>query len=318
MRPDNLIIVRAGKNSLHPKWIAHGENEPVDFDLLVAAYHEDAMGEDTEHVKHVLVRGSKVHGWNVLLTEYSHLVSGYERIALIDDDIDADAQTLNRCFAFGREHDLSIWQPSLSHDSFATYGACLQNKNFLLRHVNHIEMMCPFFKASTLKKIAPLFSLGFESGIDLVWCSIARDMGGKCAVIDACSVTHTKPIGGQKHLNGFIGKSYEDDIARVLELVDMKWPSWVAEMAIGKRGRTKYTGLALKLSPSWSLLKFHLAPKGTRLLRLRVLLDHFRHQLFRPSYYGVGISEKLNDAIDAAHARSRNAQHRGAKDRSLQ
>ncbi|RQH04142.1 hypothetical protein [Paraburkholderia dinghuensis] len=294
MKSDNLIIVRAGKDSLHTKWLENTDGEPVDFDVLVAAHHKDAMKNDSGHVKYIFIPGTKVHGWDIVLSEHHDFISTYQRIALIDDDIDSDAGTLNRCFAFGRDHGLSIWQPSLTHDSYATYGACLQNERFLLRHVNHVEMMCPFFEASVLREISPLFSLGFESGIDLVWCSIARDLGGRCAIIDACTVTHTKPVGGQKQLNGFIGKNYEDDIFEILRLFDMKWPSWVAETAIDRADNTIHTGISLRLSPTRLLLTFHLAPKGTRLLRLKALLDHIRHQLFRQPYYGKSTLEKIS------------------------
>ncbi|MFM0094532.1 hypothetical protein PQQ87_02890 [Paraburkholderia nemoris] len=293
MSSDNLIIVRAGKNSLHSKWLENKDNEAIDFDLLVAAYHKDALKDDTSHIKHIFIPGSKVRGWDIVLSEHFEFIKTYQRIAFIDDDINSDVETLNRCFAFGRDHDLSIWQPSLTHDSFATYGASLQNEIFLLRHVNYVEMMCPFFKLSTLQKISPLFSLGFESGIDLIWCSIARETGGKCAIIDACAVAHTRSVGSQKQLNGFIDKNYEDDIFKCLKLFDMKWPSWVAEMAIDKSGNAKHVGIPLKLSCTRPLLKFYRAPKGNRLSRLKASLDHFRHQVFRQPYYGEDISEKI-------------------------
>jgi hypothetical protein len=294
MKQDNLVIVRAGKHSLHPAWIDGTGNERPDFDLLVAAYDEDAMKEDVEHVKYRHIPGSKVSGWNTVLNEYAGLVDTYRRIALIDDDIESDTRTLNRCFAIGKAHDLSLWQPSLSHDSFATYGASLQNERFLLRHVNCIEMMCPFFTIRTLRKMSPLFSLGLESGIDLVWCSAVREMGGKCAIVDACAVTHTKPVGGQKQLNGFVDRHYEDDIHSCLELFDMKWPSWVAESAIDKARNTEIGGITLKLSSINPLLKFYLAPRGNRVDRLKASFDHFRHQALRRPYYGANVMKKTS------------------------
>jgi len=294
MKSDNLVIVRAGKESLHPGWMEDAGNEPPDFDLLVAAYHEDALRADGARVSYRLIPGSKVRGWDTVLNECTDVIGNYRQVALIDDDIRTDASTLNHCFAVGDAHDLSIWQPRLTHDSFATYGASLQNDRFLLRHVNCIEMMCPFFKASVLRGISSLFSLGFESGIDLVWCSIAREMGGKCAIVDACAVTHTKPVGGQKQLNGFVERDYEDDIYGCLDLFGMKWPTWVAESAIDRKRNTKIEGIALKWNALRPLFKFHLAPRGSRLLRLRASLDHFRHQALRAPYYGVDVMKRAS------------------------
>jgi len=292
MKPDNLVIVRAGKDSLHPGWMNSMDNVAPDFDLLVAAYHEDAMRDDGRHVKYRLVPGSKVRGWHTVLNDYADLVDSYQQVALIDDDIKSDTATLNQCFAAGKDHDLSIWQPSLSHDSFVTYGASLQNEKFLLRHVNYVEMMCPFFKVSTLRGLTGLFSLGYESGIDLVWCSIVHEAGGKCAIIDACAVTHTRPVGVQKDLNGFAGKDYEDDIYSCLKLFDMKWPSWVAESAIDRARNTNIGGITLKLNAIRPLFKFHHAPRGNRLGRLKVSLDHLRHQALRQPYYGSNLARK--------------------------
>ncbi|WP_322015097.1 hypothetical protein [Paraburkholderia sp. J12] len=294
MKPDNLVIVRAGKNSLHPGWMEDRGNESPDFDLLVAAYDKEAMKDDTARIQYRFVPGSKVQGWNTVLREYGDLVSGYTRIALIDDDIDADTSTLNRCFAVGKAHDLSLWQPSLSHASFVTYGASLQNERFLLRHVNFVEMMCPFFKVSTLLQISPLFSLGFESGIDLIWCSIVRELGGTCAIVDACAVTHTEPVGGRKQLNGFVDKDYEDDIYRCLELFGMKWPSWVTEAGIDRTRNAKLDGVSLKFNSLRPLLKFYLAPRGSRLGRLKASFTHFRHQALRTPYYGADVLKRTN------------------------
>jgi hypothetical protein len=292
LKPSNLVVVRAGKHSLHPTWIDSAGHEAPDFDLLVAAYHEDAMKEDARHATHRFIPGTKVRGWNTVLNDCSDLLHAYQRVALIDDDIRTNAATLNQCFAVGTEHNLSLWQPSLSHDSFATYAASLQNERFLLRHVNCIEMMCPFFKVSTLKKLSRLFTLGFESGIDLVWCSAVREMGGKCAIVDACAVTHTKPVGREKQLNGFVDRTYEDDIHSCLELFNMKWPAWVAESALDK-AHTKIDGIALKLSSIAPLLKFYQAPGGNRLDRLKASFDHLRHQALRPPYYGTNVVRRL-------------------------
>jgi len=293
MKSDNLVIVRAGKDSLHPGWMEQGGVRPA-FDLLVAAYHKDAVSEDAPGIRYRLIPGSKVRGWNAVLREQADLVRRYQHVALIDDDIEADAATLNRCFAVGKAHDLSLWQPSLTHDSFATYGASLQNDRFLLRHVNCIEMMCPFFKVATLTHIAELFSLGYESGIDLVWCSLVRELGGKCAIVDACAVRHTKPVGEQKQLNGFIGKTYEDDIRECLNLFGMEWPSWVAESAIDKSDHTKIDGFNLKFNTMRPLLSFLRAPKGNRLDRLKASFDHVRHQALRQPYYGIDIKKRID------------------------
>ena len=160
-RHKNLIIVRAGPGSLHANWLKGGG--PV-FDVLVAAYHPDAMAKDTERIRHKFLPGAKVAGWNAVLNDHPELLDQYDRIAFIDDDVDATTSTINKCFKVGERYALQIWQPALSADSYITYAASLQNPRFELRFCNYVEMMCPFFHTKLLKKVAPLFAMGFEFG----------------------------------------------------------------------------------------------------------------------------------------------------------
>ena len=290
MRHNNLIIVRAGANSLHSGWL---NGAAPAFDVLVAAYHPDAMSADTERVKHRFFAGSKVAGWRLVLGEQPDLLDRYERIALVDDDIAATAATFNRCFAIGEKYGLDIWQPALSGDSYITYAASLQHPQFQLRFCNYIEMMCPFFQARVLRKVAPLFSMGYESGIDLVWCSIANEDGGACAIVDECVVRHTRPVGVMKDLNGFIGRRYESDIYACLECFDMRWPSWVVTGAVSRNEKPIDSKFILSLSAAAPLLGLADAPPGARRYRLKAALDYLRHQLTRRPYFGTGVSVRL-------------------------
>jgi hypothetical protein len=286
-----LIITRAGKDSLHRKWLLPDEGQ-ANFDLLVAAYHPDAMGRDSNGVRHIEISGTKVSGWQRLFAEHPELLDRYQYIALIDDDIEVTTEILNRCFAAGEKHNLSIWQPALSPDSYVTYAASLANPMLKLRYVNYVEMMCPFFSTEVLRACLPLFSLGLESGIDLIWCSIANEMNGKCAVIDEAIVRHTRPVGGMKAANGFVDRNYETDIYKCLDIFDMRWPSSVATGAVSKGGKTITSKLALTLLAAYSLCTVPTAPEG-RLRRLRTATDHLRHQLTRPAYYGDRVIEKV-------------------------
>jgi len=49
--------------------------------------------------------------------------------------------------------------------------ACSSSRGFKLRHMTFIEMMAPVFRRDVLQQVRPLFELGFESGIDLIWCN---------------------------------------------------------------------------------------------------------------------------------------------------
>ena len=195
---ENLVIVRAGPNSLHPHWFTP---EEAKFDLLVAAYNPHAPSATGEW--RIDVPGTKVAGFGKLFDLHPEIFDRYQRIALIDDDIMTNSSDLNSLFRLGQEFQLEIWQPSLSHDSFFTYAITVQNRLYILRYTDYVEMMCPFFKASALRNIKPLFSEGYESGMDLIWSEMRLANSRKLAIIDAISVKHTRPVGKLRTDQGF-------------------------------------------------------------------------------------------------------------------
>ncbi|PIB91626.1 hypothetical protein [Caulobacter sp. FWC2] len=282
--------MRAGPNSLHQGWQPSDDDN---FDLLVEAYHRDVIDDGSSHIRHLFVAGKKVSGWSQILTDHPDILDRYDQVAFIDDDIETSAAAISRCFSVGQDWDLHIWQPALSADSYVTYAASITNPDLDLRFCNYIEMMCPFFKSAELRRAAPLFTMGFESGIDLIWCSLAEEAGGRCAIVDCCVVKHTRPVGELKHLNGFIGRTYESDIYECLDLFGVRWPSWVASGAVNRSGQTISSKLALTIHAARPLLSLLSAPRGTRRYRLKAAMDHIRHQVTRPAYFGSNVTEKL-------------------------
>lgn len=287
----NLVVVRAGPRSLHRSWIDRSGQE---FDLLVSAYDKSAMVDNPGLVDAQYIPGPKVAGWAATFKKNPWLTEQYDQIALIDDDIATNTYDIASLFRIGQTRGLDLWQPSLTWSSSATYGATLRNPNFLLRSVNYVEMMAPFFSTPYLKGVLPLFSLGFESGIDLIWCSFLGPNPGKFAIIDSISVTHTRPVGSEKEKNGFIGKDYESDIYNCLESFSGTWPSCVAASAIARNGAIIKNKFLIGILSTPILFSSLLAPKTERWSRFRCSLDHVRHQLTRRPRYIGGIRERLD------------------------
>src|ERR1700722_15422469 len=96
---ENLVLTRAGPSSLHRAWLEGERN----FDVLVAAYHPDAVNADADGLYHLYIPGSKVVGWSHVFKSQPELLARYRQIALIDDDIETTAETISRCFDFGAD-----------------------------------------------------------------------------------------------------------------------------------------------------------------------------------------------------------------------
>jgi len=275
----NLVVVRSGRGSLHPHWL-NGE-EPA-FDLLITAYEETPAVPSSPRIRQISLPGRKMEGYYKLFTQWPELLRQYDRIALFDDDLECDAVAINRLFSEGERYALELYQPSLTWDSYMSYGIFLRNPLTRLRFVNFIEMMCPIFSAAMLSRVLPLFSIRLETGIDQLWCRLLTDARYKFAVIDTASVRHTRAVGQQRAEQGFIGENSDyQTVVDKMQLqtgVTFKGPvAYAAVLRNGRRVEGRLPMTAISLPPLFSTKK----PKGSTWY-YRPITDHIRHNLTRP------------------------------------
>jgi hypothetical protein len=279
MTRSNAVIVRAGAASLHADWRA--PDEP-NFDLIVAAY-EALPGRLLEAADAVfLIPGSKVMGWSSVFKSDPGILERYDAIALIDDDLQCSSRDINLCFSLGEQYRLDVWQPSLSWDSYYSYGVFLNNPLFRLRYTNFIEMMCPFFSTEQLRRALPLFEIGLETGIDRLWCRLKDDWNRAYAVLDAVSVRHTRVVGQNAHVQGFVGENadYQTVIDSMERRIGVRFRGPVVYGGVNRFGAPVNGRLAMA---ACALAPLAGAPNATsRPWLYRRIGDHVRHILTRP------------------------------------
>ncbi|WP_428410150.1 hypothetical protein [Hyphococcus sp.] len=275
-----LMVSRIGKKSLHDRWLCPAAERA--YDVALSSYDETVPEAGGEGVFFEYRPGRKVEGYDGFLRDRRSLWTGYKYICFFDEDLETDADNLNRMFDLCASHDLKIAQPALTHDSYFTYGALLQQPEWSLRYVNFVEMMCPVFRADILGRAAPLYSLGYESGIDLIWCNLVAEGPNDFAVLDGAPVRHTEPVGGNKSANGFKnGRIYEDDIYDILERFNLPWLSCVPYEAQALNDKTTQSKLRF-LAAAFNTLPAA-AKRESSLQRLRAILVHLRHIAIRPA-----------------------------------
>ncbi len=276
--PRYLLVSRIGRKSLHQRWL----QGPRAFDVFLSAYDTALPPVSGSGVRFEHRPGYKVAGYDGFLREHRDLWRRYDYICLFDEDLDADTETLNRMFALCEKYRLKIAQPALTWDSHFTYAGLLRQPAFVLRHVNYIEMMCPVFRKDALEAIAPLYGLGYESGIDLIWCNLVYEQPTDFAVLDSTPVRHTEPVGNNKAANGFIaGRLYEDDISAVLTRFGLPWLSCTPYIGISPSGDQTHSRLAfLRAALPLAIVPPRHPPLAKR---VRMVLDHLRHIIFRPA-----------------------------------
>lgn len=288
-------MVRAGRGALHPGW--RDAPARAAFDLLAVRYEPGPSIPDTAGTAEIFIPGSKVAGYAALFRQYPELLDRYDFIALFDDDLQASQADIETLFRYGERYGLDLFQPSLSWDSYFTYAAVLQNPGYLLRYTNMVEMMCPVFRATHLRRALPLFDLSFETGIDLLWCRLTDAPRLRYAIVDAVSVTHTRPIGATSHQQGFRqGDTYDGQIAELLDRFDARFRGIVTYAAVEKDHRRVESRLAIAMRSSrlWRAWTVTPMPKPHF---ARFLTDYARHCLFRP--LNLGRVDLREDAASA-------------------
>ncbi len=196
-RAKNLVIVRAGNNSLHPGWLAGPEAR--NWDIVVNYFGDSPTLYRDENVVRIDSKGAKWPALYALFQEHRQEILQYDYIWLPDDDIAADKNTINRMFDLCAELKLELAQPALSHDSYYSHLITLKNSEFMVRYTNFIEIMAPVFSREFLPPCADSFRENLSGfGLDLLWPTW---LGGdnKAAIIDACVVRHTRVLGGPNH-----------------------------------------------------------------------------------------------------------------------
>lgn len=189
----NLVVVRAGRGSLHPHWLDAGQNRS--WDLLVSLYDADASFTHPDDVRIVRQHGGKWDGLHALFAG-TDILDRYDYVWLPDDDIATTSPCIDAIFVAMRQHGLDVAQPSLTHDSYFSHFAFMSCPGFHLRYANFIEIMVPCLQVGLLKAVLDDFRdtlSGF--GLDYIWCRLSPDSRYKAAIIDSITVHHTRPIG---------------------------------------------------------------------------------------------------------------------------
>jgi hypothetical protein len=190
----SLIIVRAGKKSLHGAWYDRGK--PRKWDLYVCPFEPVPFESDPQSRVTVgrVIPGPKWTGLHTLLQEWQDWCD-YDFIMLADDDLFALPAVWSKYFEILAEHKPALSQPALTPDSYFSHLITVQNPNFILRATTFVEIMLPCFRMDVFTQLASTFGrtqTGWGWGLDFLWPHMLKNRG--IMIIDATPVTHTRPV----------------------------------------------------------------------------------------------------------------------------
>jgi hypothetical protein len=278
----NLVVVRAGGNSLHPHWL--DDEQRRNWDLVVSLYDPDARFQHPGDVLVVARRGGKWDGLYALFAD-SDILSRYDYIWLPDDDIDTSTQAINAIFDDMRRYALDLAQPSLTRNSYFSHFALMSCPGYLIRYTNFIETMAPCLKSSVLQAILADFEGSMSGfGLDYIWCRLSHDNRFKAAILDHVAVHHTRPVG--RSLRGVLeksGVSAEDEGRRLrarYKLKDRIRPLVYAAIDLRQRPRAGAVRLGLEMAAAYlSVFAEFTAQKGVGWKIVQILRRQFLRRL---------------------------------------
>jgi hypothetical protein len=210
----NLVIAAVGDESVHATWITGGKRRSYDVALVYFGKTPGRFAADAEYyVERTGIKYRLIYG--LVQRELAAVLPRYEYIWLPDDDIAATPELINRLFQIASQFDLAVCQPAIAAGD-VTYQSLRADARFLLRYPQFVEMMCPLFSQTALKRALPLFIANQSGwGIDLVWSSWFAEH--EMAVIDAAAMIHTRPLktGGVHRRLAQLGIDPMDELRRL-------------------------------------------------------------------------------------------------------
>jgi len=194
----NLVVVRAGDASLHPRWLLPLAER--NWDLVVSYFGDDAQRYRKPEVLRLDAKGPKWPALHTLLSPGGLDWQRYERVWLPDDDLDCRGSDINRLFDLSEALGLQLAQPALSWQSHISHVITLQQPGFSVRYTSFVEVMAPLLSRSFLQRVLPTLGANLSGwGLDYLWPRLVDVPGRHSAIIDCVTVTHTRPVGGPNY-----------------------------------------------------------------------------------------------------------------------
>jgi hypothetical protein len=220
MSAQYLLIVRAGDNSLHPRWLEPAT--PRLWDLHISYFGKREcpypLGEGVSFSREV---GPKFIGLADCLDKHAEYFDRYRYIGLADDDLDADVNCWNTAFSTLDRLGSVLGQPSLDWRSFYWHDVVLRRPQFEYRVTDFVEMMAPLVRTDFLREIAPTFRYNQSSiGLDHLWRTKASGEDKLLTIVDSCSMFHTRRLeGGTQYKAAQLasGKTKDQELSELIE-----------------------------------------------------------------------------------------------------
>ncbi len=181
---------------------AHDYHHPFDapdrgFDVLLNIY-DGAAPLDLERSEIVVAQnGTKTTAIRKLLAQDPELLTRYEAVLFLDDDIELGGAEIERLFAAFDSQGLDLAQPALTKASACAYAALKQPAAGAgVRPVSMVEIMMPLVSRRALRECGAAFSGSISGwGVDALLAKLVRERFGETiALIADVVAVHARDV----------------------------------------------------------------------------------------------------------------------------
>ena len=147
---------------------------------------------------HLRQSGTKATAIHHVLQTAPDLLSNYDQILFLDDDLDIHHADIDLLFDIAEHEGLALFQPALLPDSHGVWKDLFRKKDTGVRRTTGVEIMMPGFSRKALFDCSPMFGRSVSGfGLDFEISVYLRSRGMQCGVIDSVGVRHYEQIDEQ-------------------------------------------------------------------------------------------------------------------------
>lgn len=228
-----LVVLRAGDQSLHPKWLTDARPENRNWDLHLSYFGDlnRPYRSRSADITLSFEKGTKSIGTVACLEKLGERIASYDWVWLPDDDLLTDLPTLNRFFEIVAEHELDLAQPAHGEGSYVAHKITVQRPHMKLRYTTFVEILGACFSRNALRICSPYFGATVTSwGPDILFPKLLDYAKRSIAIVDATPIIHTRrfdhgPNIGLARQMGFDPIKEMDDFRRKYQ-VEKRSDTW--------------------------------------------------------------------------------------------
>jgi hypothetical protein len=183
-----------------------------EFEIILFNYSGITSSINEDKSKYIITEKTENKGQ--VLSSVNHFLKSrnleYNYVGIIDDDIIFKISDFNFMLHVAKSHDLDVFQPSISRDSFYSHRKFINRSNCIITNTTWVEIMAPFYKKELLEACGEYFNLSISSqGLDCFMMPVLQRIHNmnNTAIIHTAVIKHTRPI--RTHLrtysNGLTG-----------------------------------------------------------------------------------------------------------------